>query len=102
MMASVNNNSHLNPKILKNDVLSIDGSKDTASCIYRNDSGEHMVCAAKVGNRFIVLGCNAPASRFSEFAPLFSYVAKSVRISDDAAKHAKESVEVRVETLKSK
>jgi uncharacterized protein (TIGR02996 family) len=102
MMASVNNNAHLHPKVLKNDVISIEGSKDVASCIYRNDHGEYMVCAAKVGEQFIVLDCTAPPARFSDFAKLFSYVAKSIRISDDVTKHAQESVEVRTDTLKSK
>jgi hypothetical protein len=102
MMSSVNNNAHLKPRILKTDVLSIDDLKQAASCIYRNDLGEHLVCAAKAGDRFLVLDCSAPAARISEFMPLFSYVGKSIRISDDAAKHAKESVEVRAETLRSR
>jgi Leucine-rich repeat (LRR) protein len=99
MMDSVNTNAHLNPKISKNDIFPIDGSTDTASCIYRNKSGEHLVCAAKVGDRIISLRCEAPAARFAEFTPLFTYVGKSIRISDDAAKHAQETVEVRAETL---
>jgi uncharacterized protein (TIGR02996 family) len=102
MMANVNNNSHLSPVILKNDVQAIEGSKDVASCIYRNDHGQHLVCAAKVNGRFIVLDCVAPVARFEEFSKLFLFVAKSIRISDDAGRHAEELIEVRAETFKSK
>jgi hypothetical protein len=102
LMACVNNNAHLHPKVLKNDVQPIEGSKEGASCIYRNDFGQHLVCTAKVGGKFIVLDCQAPVARFLEFENLFIVVAKSIRISDDARQHAKETINVPVGTLKSK
>jgi hypothetical protein len=102
MMACVNNNSHLHPKVLKDDPHPIGGSKETACCIYRNDHGQHLVCAAKVGSKYVVLDCEAPVARFPEFEKLFLFVAKSIRISDDSKQHAEEKVDVRGDTLKLK
>ncbi len=79
--ATINYNAHLKPVVLKNDILPIAGIKDAASCIYRNNFGQYLVCAAQAGDEIVVLTCEAPPSRFAEFEPLFLYVAKSIRPS---------------------
>lgn len=100
MMANVKNNAHLNPKILERDVQSISGSKDVASCIYQNDHDKYLVSAAKMDHGVLVLDCEAPPSRFAEFEIMFKAVARSIRISDDPARHAEQVLTVSADKVK--
>jgi hypothetical protein len=102
MTARIEINAHLNPKVLKADVHAVAGSAETASCIFRNDYSQSLVCVAKVGKEYVVLICSAPPARFPEFEKLFLAVAKSVRVSDDAKAHADETVTLKAESLKPK
>ena len=100
MRAVVNNNSRLNPKILEEGVLSLEGAESAASCIFQNDDNKHLVCAAEFDNTIVVLVCLAKPARFAEFAPLFEGVARSVYIGNDPQQHADQTLEVPAESLR--
>jgi Leucine-rich repeat (LRR) protein len=94
MMASVNNNSHLKPKILERDVVKIPALKDFVSCIYRNNFEKYLLLAARCPDGFAVVSCGTKPARFDEFVPLFNAVARSVRVGPDPEVAKEESVEL--------
>lgn len=100
LMASVNNNSHLNPKVLSRNVLKTDGRTQGVSCIYTNDFGKYLVCVRKVGGKFLVLDCHTNERRFATYEPWFRLMADSVRISDSPKDHVQEPIEVPADNLK--
>src|SRR5262249_17937200 len=57
---------------------------DTASCVYKNEFGRHLVCVAVRDGRVVSLECEAPPARFEVFRPLFLLVARSVRLGEAA------------------
>jgi hypothetical protein len=99
MLAAVNNNAHLDPKVLEQDVQAMSGSDDTASCTYQNRFALHLVSAAKTDAGHIVLTGQAPPSRFADFEALFKSVARSVRIGNDPALHAEQTLDIPAEEL---
>lgn len=99
VMAIVKNNNHLNPVIIERNVVSFGGQKGAATCIYRNDHGQSLVCAGQVGDKMVSFWCEAPPARFEEFRPLFFYVARSARLSTDVKQHESEDVEVATKEL---
>jgi uncharacterized protein (TIGR02996 family) len=90
--------SNSTPHVLKRNVVKLAG-KDTASCIFRIDSFQYLVCAVAVGGRCAVLNCEARSARFEEFRQLFLYVARSLRVGPAALEHVGEEVTVAVSRL---
>jgi len=90
LKAHRNANSHANPRVLERDVVKLSGGGDTASCVYRNDFGQYLVCAAVRDGKCLTLSCEAPKARFAEFRPLFEYVARSLLVGAPALKRAGE------------
>jgi hypothetical protein len=98
MTANIQNNAHADPQILERDVVKLP-ARDSASCVYRNSFGQHLVCAVAVAERCAVLVCEAPPARFEEFRPLFEYVARSLRVGKAALKNVGEEKTVAVSRL---
>ena len=98
MTANVRNNAHAKPRILERDVVKVT-YKDAVSCVYRNDFGQHLVCAVATGSNCVVVHCEAPSARFEEFRPLFEFVARSLRVGKAAMKNVGEEKTVAVSRL---
>jgi hypothetical protein len=101
MMKSVNNNSHLNPRILRRDVQAIADAQQSASCIYKNDHAQYLVCTARIGEWMLLFDCETAVPRFAAFEPLFLSVARSIRLGGEPSRHAAETVTVPVADLPS-
>lgn len=99
MMASVNNNSHLNPKILRQDVQALGDQEASASCIYVNDFRKHFIGAVEVDGKMLVLDCEAIAPRFDAYEAMFLFIARSVRIGNASDLHADQTVELKAEEV---
>jgi hypothetical protein len=94
MMEHINNNAHLDPKILQRDVQAIAGAKDTASAIYENDHEKAMISVAATPAGTFVISCESHPRRFAEFELIFKGMIRSVRLGDDRALHAEQKLEV--------
>jgi len=88
-----------NQCILERNVISWLGW-ETASCIYGDDKSWGLTCVAIQGKRFVTLECKAPEPHFPSLLPLFLFVARSVRLGDDATKDIGEVIEVPTAELK--
>jgi len=92
LMAHRNANSHANPRVLERDVVKLPATGDTASCFYRNDFGQYLVCAVVRDGKCVTLSCEAPPARFAEFRPLFEFVARSLLTGAPALKSEEKTV----------
>jgi uncharacterized protein (TIGR02996 family) len=86
-------NSHLNPRRQERDLIDWPGW-ETASCVYENDHGRHLVCVGVREGRVVSLDCEAPVARFEFFRLLFLFVARSVRLGDAAKEGVDERISV--------
>ncbi|MEX2216301.1 MAG: hypothetical protein WD768_19475 [Phycisphaeraceae bacterium] len=82
------------------DTFSLNGAEQAASCVFKTDFAQTLLCVGKIGSRVAVLTCQVRAPRFASMRPLFNYIARSVRLGGDASRHADERTEVRVADLK--
>lgn len=92
LKAHRNANSHANPRVLERDSVKLRATGDTASCVYRNDFGQYLVCAVVRDGKCVTLSCEAPKARFAEFRPLFEYVARSLLTGSAALKSEDKTV----------
>ncbi len=94
----VENNAHLNPRVQERDLITWPGW-ETASCVYEDNHGRHLVCVAVHHGRVVSLNCQAPSARFEAFRPLFLFVARSVRLGDAGKQGVGERIEIPVVEL---
>jgi hypothetical protein len=85
LLKIVENNKHMGPRILEEGMVRIAGATDTASCVYRlNTFEQYLACTAVVDGRVVALNCGVKPNRFEEFRPLFVYIARSIRVGEEA------------------
>jgi internalin A len=100
MMEQINDNAHLNPKILQRQVQAIRGIKETASCIYENEQEKVIISVAATPAGTFVISCQSHPRRFAEFEVLFKSIIRSVQLGDDEALHAEQKLEVPTSKLR--
>jgi|GEM_PF-2392658 len=93
--ARIENQGHRDQKmILRENIVPFAGAVDASSCIYQDELGQYLVCAATAEGGVLIFAAEIHAKRFAEFEPMFLAMARSVRISSDPQQHPEEKVEV--------
>jgi hypothetical protein len=85
------------PSIDERDVVEFVGNG--ASCISSVGRIRSLVAVVETGGKCAVLDCDVPVSRFEEFRSLFVYVARSLRVGDEAKHGVGEEITVAVSEL---
>ncbi len=89
----VNGDWRDNPQILERSVVPLAGT-DTASCVFREGDSQCVVCTMHEQNGSVTLVCSVAADRFEEFRRLFLFIARSLRLGEEATRGVGEEVTV--------